>query len=77
MTIIKKLSDRENFIYEAIKLLLVNLGNMDQKRLQFELFRCGVYIKKPLLLEALKIMKENGQIGPQKPVIQTPKIIMP
>lgn len=78
MTIIKKLSDRENFIFEAITLLLVNLGNMDQKRLQFELFRSGVYIKKPLLSEALKVMKENGQIGkPQPPVIQRPKIIVP
>lgn len=77
MTIIKKLSDRENFIFEAIKLLLINMGNMDMKRLQFELFRSGVYIKKPLLEEALIYMKEQGMIGKPKPTIAIPKIIMP
>lgn len=77
MTIIEKLSDRGGFIYEAITLLLVNMGNMDQKKLQFELFRSGVYIKKPLLVEALKVMKEKNLISKPEPKIQTPKIIVP
>lgn len=79
MTIINKLSDRDNFIFEAITLLLVNIGHMDQKRLQFELFRSGVYIKNPLLSDALKTMKEKGLIGRPEEVkkIQLPKIIMP
>lgn len=80
MTIIEKLSDRHGFIYEAITLLLVNMGNMDQKKLQFELFRSGVYIKKPLLTEALKEMKEKGMISkpdPKPAIINKPKIIIP
>lgn len=79
MTIINRLSDCDGFIYDAIALILVNLGNMDMKRLQFELFKCGVYIKKPLLQEAVKTMDEKGLIS-KPPVIKTPakpKIIVP
>lgn len=79
MTIIKKLSDRENFIYEVIQVILVNAGPMDSKRLQFLLLTCGVYVKKPLLEEALKTMKEKGLLTkPQpKPKIELPKIVHP
>lgn len=78
MTIIKKLTDRDSFIYEVIGVLLVNIGNMDQKKLQFELLKCGIYIKKPLLTEALKIMREKGLISKpdEKPKINIPKIIV-
>ena len=79
MTIIQKLSDRDGFIYEAISLCLVNVGNLNMQRLQWQLFQAGVYIKKPLLEQALNEMKEKGLVGkPQpKPKIDLPKIIMP
>lgn len=79
MTIINKLSDRGNFIYEAIALVLQNAGNMDMKSLQYKLFECGVYVKKPLLSEAMKVMLDKGLLTkPEKPVITEapkPKII--
>lgn len=79
MTILQKLSDRDGFIYDVIKIILVNAGNMDTKRLQFLLLTCGVYVKKPLLEEALKTMMEKGLLTkPQpKPKIELPKIIHP
>jgi len=63
MTVIQKLSDRENLIFEAITLILVNAGNMDVKKLQWKLFECGIYAKKPLLVQALTVMKEKGLIS--------------
>jgi len=72
MTIIQKLSDRDGFIYEAISLCLVNLGNLNLQRLQWQLFQCGVYIKKPLLEQAIKEMKEKGLVGKPEPKLTTP-----
>lgn len=60
MTILEKLSDRNSFIFEVIKLILVNQGNMDLKRLQWELLQCGVYVKKELLKQAISVMNEKG-----------------
>lgn len=80
MTIIKKLSDRDGFIYEAISLCLVNMGNLNLQRLQWALFQSGVYIKKPLLEKAIEEMKEKGLIGKPEPKIATPekvKIFIP
>lgn len=78
MTIIQKLSDRDGFIYEVIKIILVNAGPMDMKRLQYQLLTCGVYVKKDLLTEALKTMNEKGLLTkPDKPKIELPKIIHP
>lgn len=80
MTIIQKLSDRDGFIYEAIKLVLVNGGPMNHQKLQWILFQAGVYIKQPLLIEAMKTMKEKGLISkPTDPIVpvKTPKIIIP
>jgi len=82
MTIIQKLSDRDGFIYEAIKMILVNMGPMPVARIQFELFKCGVYIKHPLLIEAMKSMDEKGLLTKPAPkpkiaVPPLPKIIMP
>jgi hypothetical protein len=77
MTIIQKLSDRDSFIYEAIKMVLVNLGAMPVHKLQWELFKCGIYIKAPLLAEAMKTMQEKGLLTRPEPKIVTPKIIVP
>lgn len=66
MTILEKLSDRNNFIYEAIKLVLVNKGNLSAKQLQWELFQCGVYVKGPLLKQALSVMDEKGLLSKPK-----------
>jgi len=79
MTIIQKLSDRDGFIYDAIKMILVNVGPMPVPRLQFELFKCGVYIKMPLLAEAMKTMQEKGLLTKPNPIAlpAKPKIIMP
>lgn len=60
MTVVEKLSDRGNLIFEAIKLLLVNEGPMPYYKLQYRLFCCGIYIKKELLLQAMSVMKEKG-----------------
>lgn len=87
MTILKKLSDRDSFIYEAILIVLKNTGPIPDIKLQFILLSCGVLVKKPLLEEALKkmkaegILKESEQPPPQaKQKVMTParpKIIMP
>ena len=63
MSVIEKLSDRKGLIYEAITLILVNNGSLNNQELQWELFKCGIYIKRPLLLQALAVMKEKGLIG--------------
>lgn len=62
MTTIQKLSDRESLIFKAIPLILVNMGNMDKKKLQWELFNRGIYIEPNLLHQALVVMKEQGKI---------------
>jgi hypothetical protein len=45
MTVISKLSDRENLLSKAILLLTMNMGTMDQKKLQFELFNRGIFVE--------------------------------
>ena len=79
MTILHKSSDRDGFIFEVIKCILVNDGPMDLKRLQRTLLNCGVWVKKDLLTEIVKTMNEKGLVGkpPEKPKLTLPKIIMP
>jgi len=87
MTILQKASDRDGFIYEVIKVILTNTGPLPEKRLQFMLLNCGVYVKKPLLEEALAFMKKEGMLTdvPSAPpeakqkimTPQKPKIIIP
>ena len=61
MTVIQKLSDRDNLIFEAITMILVNVGNISAKDLQWQLFQAGIMIKGPLLKQALSVMKERGE----------------
>jgi hypothetical protein len=68
MTVITKLSDRDNLIFDAIKMILVNQGPMEPKDLQWKLFECGIYIKGPLLKHALAVMNEKGELT--KPDVQ-------
>lgn len=75
MTIIKNLSDYDHVIYEVILIILKNQGHMDMAKLQWELLKCGVYIRQPKLKEALKEMYEKKLIG--KPQEKTPSIIQP
>lgn len=79
MTILQKASDRDGFIYEVIKCILVNDGPMDLKRLQRILLDSGVWVKRDLLTEIVKTMNEKGLVGKPKetPKIALPKIIMP
>jgi hypothetical protein len=63
MSIIEKLSDRNGLIYEAITMIMVHTGPASPPKLQWELFKCGIYIKQPLLLQAMSVMKEKGMIG--------------
>jgi hypothetical protein len=85
MTILQKLSDRNSFIYEVIKVILTNTGPLTNAKLQFVLLSCGVYVKKPLLEEALEHLKKEGMLSDmptpkqEKAVMppQRPKIIMP
>lgn len=79
MTIIEKLSDRNSFIFEAILLVLNNVGNLSLPKLQWELFKCGVYVKKPLLTQAIVVMREKGLIGKpdEKKDIPPPAIVQP
>ncbi len=62
MTVITKLSDRENLLSKAILLITVNLGNMDRKRLQWELFDRGIYVDQALLNQCISVMIENKQL---------------
>jgi predicted transcriptional regulator len=62
MTVIEKLSDRHSLIFEAIRLILVNEGDMPIKKLQYRLFSCGVYINSQLLQQAISVMKEQGAV---------------
>jgi hypothetical protein len=62
MTVIQKLSDRESIIFKAIKLILVNVGNMNLKQLQWELFNRGIFIDDNLLKQAISVMNEKGLI---------------
>ena len=79
MTILQKASDRDGFIYDVIKIILINDGPMDMKRLQRILLNCGIYVKKDLLTEVMKTMNEKGLLTKptEKPKIELPKIIMP
>jgi hypothetical protein len=70
MTVISKLSDRENLLSKAILLLTMNMGTMDQKKLQFELFNRGIFVDKPLLKQCIAVMIENKQIQ----LIQKPDV---
>lgn len=68
MTVIEKLSDRNNLIFEAIKLILVNCANHNDKKglsakeLQWKLFECGIYIKGETLKQALSVMDSKGHL---------------
>lgn len=79
MTILQKLSDRDGFIFEVIKIIVINNKNIQLPQLQYKLLECGVYVKKPLLEEALKTMIEKKLIQPGSPVqkVEKPKIIVP
>jgi hypothetical protein len=79
MTILQKLSDRDGFIYEVIKIIVVNNKNIQLPQLQYKLLECGVYVRRPLLEEALKTMIEKKLLSPAEPPkkIVTPKIITP
>ena len=68
MTVIQKLSDRDSLIFEAIKMVLVNVGDVSAKELQWQLFQAGIMIKGPLLKQALSVMKENGDLKHVQPV---------
>jgi hypothetical protein len=62
MTTIQKLSDRDNLIFAAIKLILVNEGNLTAKALQYKLLECGIYINGTLLKQALSVMDSKGEL---------------
>ena len=81
MTILQKLSDHDGFIYDVIKIIVINNKNIQVPQLQYKLLECGVYVKKPLLEEALKTMLDKGLLKPsepQSPIKQPvkPKIIV-
>lgn len=79
MTILQKLSDRDGFIFEVIKIIVNNNKNIQLPGIQYKLLECGVYVRKPLLEEALKTMIEKKLLTPASPVkkFEKPKIIMP
>jgi hypothetical protein len=81
MTILQKLSDRDGFIFEVIKIIINNNANITLGPLQYKLLECGVYVKKPLLEEALKTMIEKKLLTPTQPSaikkVNAPKIIVP
>lgn len=67
MTYIQKLSDRDNLIFDAISLILVNMGNMNGKQLRWELFNRGIFIQPKLLEQAVAVMKEKKLIVKPEP----------
>jgi hypothetical protein len=67
MTVIQKLSDRESLIMEVVPVILLNMGHMDVNKLQWELLNRGIYIRKPLLRQAVSAMLEKGVLSkPEK-----------
>jgi len=68
MTVINKLSDRDNLIFEAIKIIAVNTESISAKELQWQLFQAGIMIKGSLLKQVLSVMKENGDLTHVQPV---------
>jgi hypothetical protein len=63
MTVIEKLSDRHSLIYEAIILIIKNSEvTMNPLKIQYKLFECGIYIKAPLLMQALSVLQEKKLI---------------
>lgn len=82
MTILQKTSDRDGFIFEVIKIIVNNNKNIQLPGIQYKLLECGVYVKKPLLEEALQTMIDKKLLTPTAPPspikkITTPKIIVP
>lgn len=63
MTVIEKLSDRNGLIFQAIRLVLVNEGEMNLLQLQYKLFQVGIYISDAMLKQAMSVMKEKGLVG--------------
>lgn len=70
MTVITKLSDRDNLIFECIKVILVNKGNINAKQLQWELFQSGIYCRGSILKQALAVMKEKGDLTTHHELVQ-------
>ena len=62
MKVVEKLSDQGSFIFEAIKLILVNKGFMNPNKLQWELLQLGIFIKLTLLKQAIAVMMEKGEL---------------
>lgn len=79
MTILNRLSDRDGFIYDVISIIVKSDGNLSMLKLQRALLSCGVYVKKPLLEEAVKTMMDKGLLTKPNPikVPEKPKIILP
>lgn len=70
MTVITKLSDRDNLIFDCIKVILVNKGNINGKQLQWELFQAGIYCKGSILKQALAVLKEKGELTTHDDLVQ-------
>lgn len=89
MTVIQKLSDRDNLIFDAIKLVLVNEGELSPKQIQYKLFQCGIYCNGTLMKQALSVMNSKGLLTrpeirtgiPQphlkEPINEIPKEVLP
>ena len=69
MTVITKLSDHDNLLSKAVMMLLKNVGTLNPKKLQFELFNRGIYVEDVLLKQCVSVLKEKGFIiEPKKDV---------
>jgi hypothetical protein len=68
MTVIEKLSDRNNLIIEAIPLVIKNIGYNGIDKLQWQLFEKGIYIKIPLLRQAISVLIEKKILYKQDPI---------
>ena len=75
MTVIEKLSDRNNLIFNAVKLILVNEGTITAKQLQYKLFTSGIYIDGVKLKQVLSVMDEKGLLTkPEKVSTAKPEV---
>lgn len=70
MTIINKLNDRGGFIFDVIRIIVVNKGKMTVDKLQLELLQCGVYIQKELLRDALSRLIEKKILSRPNETVQ-------
>lgn len=62
MTLIKKTSDLDYVLMDALLIIIGQNPNMTVSFLQYELLKCGMMVQQPLLRAALEELKKHKAI---------------